>query len=80
MNPKAMRCFQMFRRQRVLSTKGYGLGVAVDDINDDGWPDIYVGNDFMDNDYLYINQQNGSFRRKPISTFVTRASIVWGWI
>ncbi|MEK6479554.1 VCBS repeat-containing protein [Catalinimonas sp. 4WD22] len=39
--------------------EGYGLGVAVDDINRDGWPDIYVANDFMDNDYLYINQQDG---------------------
>ncbi|MDF9800883.1 hypothetical protein OKW21_006146 [Catalinimonas alkaloidigena] len=39
--------------------EGYGLGLAVDDINRDGWPDIYVANDFMDNDYLYINQQNG---------------------
>ncbi len=41
---------------------GYGLGVAVADINLDGWPDIYVGNDFHENDYLYINQHNGSFR------------------
>lgn len=40
---------------------GYGLGVAVADINLDGWPDIYVGNDFHENDYLYINQQNGKF-------------------
>jgi len=41
---------------------GYGLGVAVSDINLDGWPDIYVGNDFHENDYLYINQRNGTFR------------------
>lgn len=40
---------------------GYGLGVAVADINLDGWPDLYVGNDFHENDYLYINQKNGSF-------------------
>ena len=40
---------------------GYGLGVVVADINLDGWPDIYVGNDFHENDYLYINQKNGSF-------------------
>ncbi len=41
---------------------GYGLGVVVSDINMDGWPDIYVGNDFHENDYLYINQKNGSFK------------------
>lgn len=40
---------------------GYGLGVVVGDINLDGWPDIYVGNDFHENDYLYINQHNGTF-------------------
>lgn len=40
---------------------GYGLGVAVADINLDGWPDLYVGNDFHENDYLYINNHNGSF-------------------
>lgn len=43
---------------------GYGLGVAVADINLDGWPDIYVGNDFHENDYLYINQQNGKFKEE----------------
>lgn len=41
---------------------GYGLGVVTGDVNNDGWPDIYVGNDFHENDYLYINQKNGSFK------------------
>src|SRR5688572_4695307 len=41
---------------------GYGLGVVVSDVNLDGWPDIYVGNDFHENDYLYINQKNGTFK------------------
>lgn len=41
---------------------GYGLGVAVGDINNDGWPDLYVGNDFHENDYLYLNQGDGTFR------------------
>ena len=41
---------------------GYGLGIAVSDINLDGWPDIYIGNDFHENDYLYINQKNGAFK------------------
>lgn len=44
------------------SVIGYGLGIAVSDINLDGWPDLYIGNDFHENDYLYINQQNGTFR------------------
>ncbi len=41
---------------------GYGLGIATGDINLDGWPDIYIGNDFHENDYLYINQQDGTFK------------------
>ena len=41
---------------------GYGLGIAVSDINSDGYPDIYIGNDFHENDYLYINQKNGTFK------------------
>lgn len=44
------------------SVIGYGLGVVVSDVNLDGWPDLYVGNDFHENDYLYINQKDGTFK------------------
>src|SRR5574339_424956 len=40
----------------------YGLGICVSDIDLDGYPDIFIGNDFHENDYLYINQRNGTFR------------------
>ena len=40
----------------------FGLGLAVADINDDGWPDVYVSNDFNEEDYLYINNQDGTFK------------------
>lgn len=43
------------------SAIGYGLGLGVSDVNLDGFPDMYVSNDFHENDYLYINQKNGKY-------------------
>ncbi|MDN3658683.1 VCBS repeat-containing protein [Ferruginibacter paludis] len=40
----------------------FGLGVSVSDINNDGYPDVYVSNDSYERDYLYINQRNGTFK------------------
>ncbi|MGH7699375.1 MAG: VCBS repeat-containing protein, partial [Gemmatimonadales bacterium] len=39
----------------------FGLGVAIGDLNRDGWPDIYVSNDFFERDYLYLNRGDGTF-------------------
>ena len=50
------------RAAGIYSSKiGFGLGVNIGDINRDGWPDIYVSNDFFERDYLYINNKNGTF-------------------
>ena len=43
---------------------GFGLGVTVGDVNNDGWQDIYISNDFFDRDYLYINDQAGGFKEQ----------------
>ncbi|MCS6975016.1 MAG: VCBS repeat-containing protein [Cyclobacteriaceae bacterium] len=43
------------------SVIGFGLGVTVGDVNNDGWSDIYISNDFFERDYLYINNQDGTF-------------------
>jgi len=43
------------------SALSYGLGIGVSDINLDGWPDLYVSNDYSVPDFLYINNKNGSF-------------------
>ncbi len=45
----------------VSNVLGFGLGVAVSDVNGDSWPDLYVSNDFNEQDYLYINNQDGTF-------------------
>lgn len=49
------------------SNIGFGLGVTIGDVNRDGWPDIYVSNDFFERDYLYINQKDGSFQEDLIN-------------
>ncbi len=48
---------------------GYGLAVSFGDINNDSWPDIYVSNDFHENDYLYYNNCNGTFRENLSGSF-----------
>ena len=44
--------------------EGFGLGVQVCDINEDNWPDVYVSNDFITNDLLYINNRDGTFTNR----------------
>jgi enediyne biosynthesis protein E4 len=46
------------------ASMGYGLGISVADINNDGWEDIYVSNDFHEDDYYYVNQKDGTFREE----------------
>jgi hypothetical protein len=52
-----------------LTIEGYGHGVNVTDINRDGWKDIFVTNDFIANDLLYINNHDGTFTDKAASYF-----------
>ncbi len=52
----------------------FGLGIGVGDVNRDGWPDVYVSNDFFERDYLYLNQKNGTFKEvldqvMPVSSY-----------
>ena len=47
--------------QANIKEDGYGLGVVASDFNGDGWPDIYVANDFLSNDELWLNNKDGTF-------------------
>lgn len=57
---------------------GYGLGLGVGDINFDGYPDMYIGNDFHENDYLYINQKNGTFSDQTDSSLMHTSQFSMG--
>ena len=57
-------------RKAGILTEGYGLGISITDINQDGWPDIYVSNDYLSNDLFYLNNQDGTFTDKASALFM----------
>lgn len=65
--------FTNVSREAGILLDGYSLGAAISDLNSDGWPDIYVSNDFLSNDILYINNGNGTFTDK-IGTYLKHSS------
>jgi len=53
--------FVNISKQAGIQNFGFGLSVCVSDLNADGWPDVYVGNDFVHPDNLFVNNQKGGF-------------------
>lgn len=53
------------------SSIGYGLGITLADFNHDGWPDIFLSNDFFEKDYLYFNNQDGTFSETSEGSFTS---------
>lgn len=53
--------FTLVSKAAGIAMEGYGLGLAISDINQDGWPDIYVTNDYLADDLLWMNQKDGTF-------------------
>lgn len=56
-----------------ILTEGYGLGIGISDVNNDSWPDIYISNDFIGSDILYINQKDGTFKNE-LSKYINHTS------
>ena len=61
--------FTDISKQSGILEEGYGLGVSLIDINEDGWIDLYVTNDYLSNDLLYVNNQNGTFSERGSKYF-----------
>src|SRR5688572_5206217 len=56
----------------------FGLGIAISDINNDGWPDLYISNDYTEQDYCYINNRNGSFTPREYFMFSHQSQFSMG--
>lgn len=61
--------FTNVSKEAGILKEGYGLGVSIADLNQDGWPDVYVSNDYLSNDLLYLNNQNGTFNDQAAAVF-----------
>ncbi len=60
------------------SVIGFGLGITISDFNNDRWPDIFISNDFFERDYLYINQQNGTFQEDLVQQMKSTSAASMG--
>ncbi len=56
----------------------FGLGIVINDLNNDGWPDIYCTSDFTERDFCYINQKNGKFLETAQKSFTHLSSSSMG--
>lgn len=52
-----------------ITIEGFGLGVSTFDANNDNWPDLYISNDYLSRDFLYVNQQDGTFKEDAQNFF-----------
>jgi len=53
----------------ISNNLGFGLAVAIGDVNNDGWPDVYTSNDYYEKDHLYLNNQDGTFKESSLESF-----------
>ncbi|WP_103070092.1 VCBS repeat-containing protein [Aquimarina sediminis] len=61
--------YQDITQKSGILNKAWGLSASIGDFNEDNWPDIYVANDFLESDFLYINNQDGTFSNTILTTF-----------
>lgn len=73
LNAAGIPIFEDVSRRAGIAIEGWSLGVKVMDFNADAYPDIYIANDFLSNDLLYINNQDGTFSNQ-ITTYLKHQS------
>ena len=57
----------------ISNVLSFGLGIAITDVNNDGWPDMYLSNDFSEQDYCFINNRNGTFAEQSHTLFTQQS-------
>ena len=65
--------FTNVSKEAGITIEGYGLGIGILDVNNDGWPDVYCSNDFITNDLLWVNNGDGTFT-DGIEKYITQTS------
>lgn len=70
--------FTNVSKQAGVLIEGYGHGVSISDLNQDGWKDIYISNDYLSNNILYINNHDGTFTDKVAQYFKHTAANAMG--
>lgn len=70
--------FTNVSKETGILSEGYGLAVSISDLNVDGWPDIYVSNDFIYNDLLYLNNRNGTFTESAAPSLKHQSQFAMG--
>jgi hypothetical protein len=75
--PGGRRRFVDVSRPAGITVEGYGLGVVASDLDGDGWTDLYVSNDFLTNDLVWINNRDGTFTNRAATTSGTRRTTGW---
>ena len=70
--------FTSVSKQAGITKEGYGLNISIVDINLDGWPDIHVTNDYISDDFLWINQRNGTFQDQAADYFSHTSNTAMG--
>lgn len=70
--------FTDISKQAGIVHDGMSLGLSIADFNGDGWEDILVGNDFLSNDLLYLNNQNGTFKESAKEAFGHHSQFTMG--
>jgi hypothetical protein len=69
--------FHDVSKQAGIKEDGYGLGVVITDVNSDNWPDVYVANDYIGNDLVWLNNKNGSFSNVTSTSLRHQSIIAW---